>query len=102
MQDNSRMSRFDGATQDSSGLSTGRDYFSTQASTCKTGLNWTELVRQENGGPGESPGRLEAIERTKARTAARYEAVGFKKAKGTSTAKPKVTVSRDQVRKAGW
>ena len=102
MQDNSGMSRPDGVKQGSSKLSMDNGCSSTQANGCKTGLNWTELLMPENNGPGESPGRSEAIERAKARIAARYEAVGFKKAKGTSTAKPKVTVSRDKVRKAGW
>jgi len=102
MQDNSGISRPDGAKQECLGLSLASECSSTQANGCRTGLNWTDLMQVENGGPGESPGRLEAIERAKARIAARYEAVGFKKAKGTNASKPKVTVSRDKVRKAGW
>lgn len=25
-------------------------------------MNWTELLKSENGGPGESPGREEAVQ----------------------------------------
>lgn len=25
-------------------------------------MNWTELLKPENGGPGESPGRSEAVQ----------------------------------------
>ena len=32
------------------------DSFSTLA------MNWTELLNPENGGPGESPGRSEAVQ----------------------------------------
>ena len=65
-------------------------------------LNWTELLKVENGGPGESPGRERAIAEAREVTAARYAAGGFKKARGSSKAKPVKTVSRQQVRKAGW
>ncbi len=58
-------------------------------------MNWTQLLAQ---GPGESPGRGQAIERARARTAARYaESGGPKRAKGSS--KAKVTkVKRSQLR----
>ena len=62
-----KVSSFDGARQDCSELSMDSGYSSTQANGCKTGLNWIELMRVESGGPGESPGRSEAIERAKAR-----------------------------------
>ena len=59
-------------------------------------MNWTQLLAQ---GPGEPPGREQAIEGAKARTAERYaECGGPKRAKGSS--KAKVTkVSRSQLRK---
>ena len=67
-----------------------------------TGLNWNELLSPESGGPGDSPGRSLAIKRARQRTAERYELHGKKKAKGSSASKPKATVSREKVRKAGW
>ena len=73
-----------------------------QSRNTRSALNWNELLLPRNGGPGESPGRSLAIERARARTKARYEAGGFKRAKGTAKSKPKATVNRDQVRKAGW
>ena len=33
------------------------------------GANWTWLLAPANGGPGESPGRAEAVERAKQRSA---------------------------------
>lgn len=65
-------------------------------------LDWTKMLSKEAGGPGESPGRDEAIESAKQKTAERYAIRGFKKAKGSKKAKPKLTVSRAQIRKAGW
>ena len=59
---------------------------STQANECKTGLNWTELMKAENGGPGESPGRSEAIERALKAIAERYAMNGMKRAKGSKKA----------------
>ena len=59
---------------------------STQANGCKKGLNWTDLMRVENGGPGESPGRLEAIERALKAIEKRYEMNGMKRAKGSKKA----------------
>ena len=29
-----------------------------------SGQNWTELLKPENGGPGDSPGRSEAVKRS--------------------------------------
>jgi hypothetical protein len=59
-------------------------------------MEWVTLLKQ---GPGEPPGRAEAIERAKAKTAARYKGAGPKRAKGSS--KTKVTkVSRSQLRKS--
>ena len=63
----------------------------------KGGLNWTELLKVENGGPGESPGRERAIAEAREVTAARYA----KKARGSRKAKPVKTVSRQQGKKAG-
>ena len=58
-------------------------------------MNWTQLLAQ---GPGDSPGREQAIAKAKARTQARYaECGGPKRAKGSS--KTKVTkVKRSQLR----
>ena len=67
-----------------------------------SGMNWTELLKPENGGPGESPGRERAIEEAREITRERYAAGKFKKAKGSSKAKPSVQVSREEVRKKGW
>jgi len=38
------------------------------------GLRWAELLKPSNGGPGESPGRTEAIERARARSQGRSAA----------------------------
>lgn len=73
-----------------------------QSKNAGRGLNWSELLSPNNGGPGDSPGRAKAIELAEAKTAERYAAGKFKKAKGSTASKPKATVSRDQVRKAGW
>ena len=58
-------------------------------------MEWGQLLAQ---GPGEPPGRAQAIERAQARTRCRLEASGgHKRAKGSS--KAKVTkVSRSQLR----
>ena len=34
-------------------------------------LNWAELLKPENGGPGESPGRAEAVQQALAAAAER-------------------------------
>ena len=34
-------------------------------------MNWTELLKPENGGPGESPGRDEAVRQAKEAAAER-------------------------------
>lgn len=69
----------------------------------RNGLNWSELLKPGNGGPGESPGRERSVAMAIAASKARYARQGgVKRARGTSKAKPKVTVNRDQVRKAGW
>lgn len=80
-QENSGISRPDGAKQECSGLSLGNECSSTQANGCKNGLNWTELMKVENGGPGESPGRSEAIERSKARIRQRHVMRDLKRGK---------------------
>lgn len=53
----------------------------------RPGLQWEELLKPRNGGPGEPPGRDEAIERTKVRTAERIAKFGQKKAKGSTKSK---------------
>jgi hypothetical protein len=48
-------------------------------------MNWTQLLAN---GPGESPGRAEAIAQAQSRTAERYAAQGGpKRARGSSKAK---------------
>lgn len=73
------MPKSDGAKQGRSGSSMGSGYSSTQANGCKRGLNWTDLMRVDHGGPGESPGRLEAIEGAKARIRQRHVMRAFKR-----------------------
>ena len=69
----------------------------------RSGLNWSELLLPENGGPGESPGRERSVAMATAASKARYARQGgIKRARGTSKAKAQKTVSRDQERKAGW
>ena len=51
------------------------------SSVTRPGLHWAELLKPENGGPGESPGRAEAIERAKARSQERAAAKLVKKKK---------------------
>ena len=68
--------------------------------TDKESMDWSEVLRVENGGPGDSPGREEAVRLAIEDTKARYRKHGKKKAKG---AKARVLnqVSRDVVRAKG-
>ena len=63
-------------------------------------LDWTELLKPENGGPGEPLGRLEAIKLAEEVTAERYATHGRKKAKG-STSSPKNELGRKKARAMG-
>ena len=67
-----RASRPGGVKQEHSRLLQDSECSSNQANDCRKGLNWTDLMRVEKGGPGESQGRLEAIERAKARIRQRH------------------------------
>ena len=63
-------------------------------------LDWTTLLKPENGGPGEPLGRLEAIKRAEKATAERYAKHGRKKARG-STSSPKNELGRKKAREMG-
>ena len=63
-------------------------------------MDWAESLRVENGGPGDSPGREEAVRMALEDTKARYRKHGQKKAKGSSSRKTE-QVSRDVVRAKG-
>ena len=63
-------------------------------------MDWTEMLKVENGGPGDSPGRDEAVRLAEEDTKARYRKHGQKKAKGSSSRKTE-QVSRDVVRAKG-
>ena len=90
------------AAKECSGSSMADESGSSQVNQYEKTSKWTRLLMPENGGPGEPPGREEAIAEAKALTAERYELHGKKKAKGSSASKPKATVSREKARKAGW
>ena len=45
------------------------------------GADWTWLLAPANGGPGESPGRAEAVERAKQRSADKERLKASKKSK---------------------
>ena len=90
------------AVKDCSGSSMADECGSSQAGQYEETSRWTWLLMPENGGPGEPPGREEAVAKAKELTAERYALHGKKKAKGSNAAKPKTTVSREKVRKAGW
>jgi|TARA_R100000030_G_scaffold62268_1_gene47153 hypothetical protein len=47
------------------------------------GLNWADLLDPKNGGPGEPPGRPQAVEAAAERTNSRYAKNGQKRAKGS-------------------
>ena len=47
------------------------------------GMNWTELLKPENGGPGEPEGREKAVAAALVTTAERYKSRGMKRAKGS-------------------
>ena len=74
----------DGAAREVSGLSEecgcGKDQERSRSTSA--GLKWSELLSPKTGGPGESPGRNEAIERAKAQTAERYARKGKKGKRG--------------------
>ena len=63
-------------------------------------MNWSEVLKVENGGPGESPGRDEAVRLAIEDTKARYRKHGRKKARGAN-ARVLNQVSRDVVRAKG-
>ena len=64
-------------------------------------LDWTELLKPENGGPGEPLGRLEAVAAAEVRTAARIAKFGEKKAKGSSKPKPGLAIGRKRAKEMG-
>ena len=74
----------DGAAREVSGLSEecgcGKDQERSRSTSA--GLRWSELLSPETGGPGESPGRNDAIERAKVRTAERCVVKGKKGKRG--------------------
>jgi hypothetical protein len=53
-------------------------------------LNWAKLLDPANGGPGEPPGRAEAVEAAKETTRQRYIKHGKKRAKGSVKRKEKI------------
>ena len=53
-------------------------------------LNWSELLDPANGGPGEPPGRAEAVEAAAETTKLRYIKHGKKRAKGSVKRKEKI------------
>ena len=58
-------------------------------------------MRVEEGGPGESPGRDEAVRRARERTASRLGGKPVKIKKGSNSRKPGRTVGRERARKLG-
>lgn len=51
-------------------------------------MDWTQLLDPANGGPGDTPGRAEAVVQARQRTAERYAAQGGpRRARGSSKAK---------------
>jgi len=71
------------------------------ANQSKKTLDWTELLKPENGGPGEPLGRLEAVVAAKARTAARIARFGEKKARGSAKPKPGLAIGRKRAKEMG-
>ena len=71
------------------------------ANQCRETMKWTELLKPENGGPGEPLGRLEAVAAAEARTAARIAKFGEKKARGSSKPKPGLAVGRKRAKEMG-
>ena len=53
-------------------------------------LNWSELLDPANGGPGEPPGRVKAVEAAIETTRQRYIKHGKKLAKGSVKRKEKI------------
>jgi|TARA_Y100000015_G_C2389582_1_gene89364 hypothetical protein len=53
-------------------------------------LNWSVLLDPANGGPGEPPGRAEAVEAAAETTKLRYIKHGKKRAKGSVKRKEKI------------
>ena len=53
--------------ESSEGCGSGRDR--RQLRSMRQGLRWEEMLKPSNGGPGESPGRAEAIVRARVRSA---------------------------------
>jgi len=51
------------------------------------GSDWSELLSPANGGPGEPPGRAEAVVAATETTRLRYIEHGKKRAKGSSKRK---------------
>ena len=52
--------------ESSEGCGCGKDR--RQLRSMRQGLQWEEMLKPSNGGPGESPGRAEAIVRARARS----------------------------------
>ena len=63
-------------------------------------MDWTEALKVENGGPGDSPGREDAVRMALEDTRERYRKHGKKKAKGSATRK-QLEVSRSEARSKG-
>lgn len=63
-------------------------------------MNWAEALKVENGGPGDSPGREDAVRMALEDTRERYRKHGKKKAKGSATRK-QLEVSRSEARSKG-
>ena len=53
-------------------------------------LNWSVLLDPANGGPGEPPGRAEAVQAAAETTKLRYIKHGKKRAKGSVKRKEKI------------
>ena len=53
-------------------------------------LNWIELLDPANGGPGEPPGRADAVAAAAETTRQRYIKHGKKRAKGSVKRKEKI------------
>jgi|TARA_Y100000033_G_scaffold10913_1_gene10045 hypothetical protein len=53
-------------------------------------LSWSELLDPANGGPGEPPGRAEAVAAAAETTRQRYIKHGKKRAKGSVKRKEKI------------
>ena len=90
----------DSAAKDYSESWTADECGPNQANQCEQTCRWTRLLMPENGGPGEPPGREEAIERAKQRTEERYALHGKKKAKGSKKA-VKNELGRPRTRELG-